>query len=246
MKNLFNIISILLISILAVSCGDINVDFDDDGERIKGNNVFVTEDRDVTDFENLRISHFFKIILQQGEFDVAVEAESNLMKYILTEVKDGTLKVRRKKGFRLKTEETPKIYITMPDLQDISFDGAGSFETKGVFEAENVALKISGGVEIDLNLDCNSLRTELSGAADFDLEGSAERFSINTSGAGSIDAEDFVTEFSKINVSGAASVKVHTTDRLEARISGVGSIRYAGNPENIDKHVSGLGSIKPI
>jgi len=234
---------------LFASCGDIDIQFDDDKDSVKveGNGEIETQTREVADFENLEVNYHFNVILEQGEEPgVVIEAESNLMEYVVTEVENGTLKLTRKKGFRFKTKNTPKIYVTMSTLKEINFYGAGTFKNKGVFEADDVDIQISGGVEMDLNFDCESLTTNLSGAADFDLEGSAERFSASTSGAGSIDAEDFITEVSKISVSGAASVKVHATEKVEAHISGVGSIRYGGNPKTIDKHVSGLGSIKAI
>lgn len=253
MKNFqFNFLAaIAIFSFFSLaSCGDMDIQFDSDDKdavKVEGNGDVETQTREIADFENLEVSHHFNVVLEQGEEpSLVIEAESNLLEYVVTEVENGTLKLKRKKGFRFKTKNTPKIYVTMTTLKEINFSGAGTFKNKGVFEAENVAIHISGGVDMDLNFDCESLSTSLSGAADFEIEGSADRFSASTSGAGSIDAEDFITEVSKVSVSGAASIKVHATEKVEAHISGVGSVRYGGNPKTVDKHVSGLGSIRAI
>ena len=47
----------------------------------------------------------------------------------------------------------------------------------------------------------------------------------------------------KVTVTGAGSVNVYATQELNATVSGVGQITYAGDPPVVNKSVSGVGSI---
>jgi len=46
-----------------------------------------------------------------------------------------------------------------------------------------------------------------------------------------------------IRVTGAGSVDVYATQQLDAIVSGVGQITYAGDPPVVNKNVSGIGTI---
>jgi hypothetical protein len=59
------------------------------GKRITGNNQVTTENRQMNDFTGVEVAGPYKVYLTQGNaFSVRVEAEENLMDYIITE-KDG-------------------------------------------------------------------------------------------------------------------------------------------------------------
>ncbi len=243
MFNLRSAVAIFgMISMLVTNCymGEMS------GERISGDGNFETETRNVDEFNKLGVSNMFNIILRQGTQELTIEAESNILEHLETEVSNGKLRIRTESGYNLKPTKTPNIYISMAELERIHLSGAGTFKSDDTFEATDVELDISGAVDIDLELNCETLKVSMSGAADMNLEGEADDFRLSTSGAGNIDAEDFVTEFSAVSISGAASARVHVTDHLKASISGLGSIEYKGNPEKIDKSVSGLGSVKEI
>ena len=45
-------------------------------------------------------------------------------------------------------------------------------------------------------------------------------------------------------VSGVGGMEVNATQKLDASTSGVGSVKYKGNPEHTQKSASGVGKIK--
>lgn len=85
---------------------------------------------------------------------------------------------------------------------------------------------------------------EIFGASNLTISGACERASAVINGASNIMANDFVTKASTINLRGASKYEVHATESLDARIDGVGSIVYAGNPDSITRHIEGLGSVR--
>jgi hypothetical protein len=49
-----------------------------------------------------------------------------------------------------------------------------------------------------------------------------------------------------VAISGAGSAEVHADKRLQGDISGVGTIRYAGQPGEVVKNITGWGDITPV
>ena len=83
----------------------------------------------------------------------------------------------------------------------------------------------------------------VSGASAIQLRGQVNELIIRMSGAGDIEAYDLVSKYCKISLSGIGSAEIYVEDELEANISGVGGIRYRGNPNRVRDDISGLGRI---
>lgn len=67
---------------------------------------------------------------------------------------------------------------------------------------------------------------------------------IRVSGAGDADTRKLKAKHVDISVSGAGDAEVFASKSIRARVSGVGSIDYYGDPEENETRVSGIGSIK--
>jgi hypothetical protein len=52
---------------------------------------------------------------------------------------------------------------------------------------------------------------------------------------------DLVAREAVIEISGAGDVHVHATESLTASVSGAGDVIYTGDPEEVNKDVSGAG-----
>jgi hypothetical protein len=78
------------------------------------------------------------------------------------------------------------------------------------------------------------------------VAGTAKKQSVNISGSSKIDAFDLKSEESEVSISGSGNVNINVTQSLEARVSGSGDIRYKGNPDIRNIHVSGSGNIKKV
>ena len=75
--------------------------------------------------------------------------------------------------------------------------------------------------------------------------GTVREQQVTMSGAGGYSAPDLVSKRCTINVAGIGGAQVNCTDELNAEISGLGGITYAGRPAVVSQHVSGLGHVRP-
>lgn len=48
-----------------------------------------------------------------------------------------------------------------------------------------------------------------------------------------------------VTISGTGNVKVNASEQLDAVVSGVGTVTYAGNPPIVHSTISGVGAIRP-
>ena len=95
-------------------------------------------------------------------------------------------------------------------------------------------------------LDTDCLQVVNSGVGSIDVAGIADEVDLRNSGVGSINTQQLKALRAKASVSGVGSIKCYASESIEGRVSGVGSLEYAGHPRQQDNKRSGVGSIKAI
>lgn len=203
-----------------------------------------TEDRAVSGFHGIAIGGSFEVELSQGSTEsLKVEAEEEIMTNIITEVKDGSLKISYKgKGWHSKSI---KIFISFKDLDNISCSGSNELKGKGLLKFSKLDLDLSGSADIDLQLEASTLKADMSGSSNTKLSGTVTNMDVEISGAGNLEASELTSQVFELEISGSGDAKVNVSKELKVQISGSGDVVYKGDP-NIKKSISGSGSIKKI
>ncbi len=91
---------------------------------IQGSGIYITENRTVDDFSSIDISGIGDVYLIQGERELKIEAEDNIIQEIKTEVGDGKLTIYHKARC-IKPHMPIKIFISTPELDELSVSGSG-------------------------------------------------------------------------------------------------------------------------
>lgn len=210
---------------------------------IKGNGKVERESRDISNFQSIDVSGNFDVFIRQGDVEsVKVEADDNLLELINTTVQGGELKISSTKSIR--TFEKLSVYVTVVELKEIDGSGACDIKSEGTLKLKYLEIDISGACDIILDIECEGLDVEASGACDLDLKGVAEVASYDASGACDINAFGLKTKRCKIDMSGAGEANVTVKKKLEVNASGAGTVRYKGEPEDVDSKTSGAASVK--
>ena len=204
-----------------------------------------TEKREesVSGFNRVSIETFGEVLISQGnEESLTIEAPRDYLRYITTEVTDGTLYIKTRRGFVGGPVQRVTYSLTVKDLNEISFSGAGSIK---VFSLETNDFKVdlsgAGSIEID-NLKADNLFINLSSAGAVVAAGTVKTQDVNLSGLGSYEGGDLRSDDAKVNLSGAGSAVVWAESKLDVNVSGVGSVEYFGGPK-VTQNISGLGSV---
>ncbi len=238
MKNVFGLV---LIALFTLSC---NAQW---GKKIKGNGNVVTIDRSVGEYDAVAVAGWFDVDIVNGrEGELSLQGEENLLEYIITEVKNGKLTIKVKKGYNLQSSTWKRgILVTVPveEINSVALSGSGDIIGKDVLRADDFSASMSGSGDINLSVEADYLKTVISGSGDIELSGKARDFDVTVSGSGDVDAFDLEADHVKANVSGSANIKVTANQSLTARVSGSGDILYKGDPDKVDSKASGSGDI---
>lgn len=217
------------------------------GNRVheSGNGTIKQETRNVGAFFNIDVEGEFEIVLQEGSNPlIEVETDENLHQYVETVVDGQTLTVRNIEN--IEPSEQTRLIITYQRLESIRLGGAAKLSNQATLKAENLRLRVEGAGVVDLGLDVGELEVRLAGAGLISLRGKANSQRLELSGAGNLSAFELESKDCNIELSGFGSAQIFVTDNLEAEVSGVGNIRFKGDPRNIRREVTGLGDIARV
>lgn len=116
-----------------------------------------------------------------------------------------------------------------------------------VYTNDLLALKNSGASSIRMDsLDTDRIEIINSGVGSIAISGLADNVTLQNSGVGSINAENLKALNVKANVSGVGSITCYASERIEGKVSGVGSLKYVGNPKHKNNKRTGVGSISEM
>jgi hypothetical protein len=216
--------------------------------KVKGDGNIVKETRTVSDYDEITTGGSFYVDLVAGkEGNILLEGDKNLLDLIITEVKNNKLKVGFQKGVNVDYR-SGKIKITIPfdKISKINFAGSGEIETKNPIISSSLEIILSGSGKANIETNVDKLSAILSGSGNVNISGSTTDLSIKLSGSGEIDCSNLKSSNVDTLLSGSGDITVNCNKNLMGRVSGSGNIFYSGNPEMVDKKVSGSGNIKKV
>lgn len=219
---------------------------------IEGNGNVRTEEREASSFNAIANETSFHVVYVQGaEYSITVEAESNIMPFIETNIRGGALEINTVRGSHcLRYGTQPVITVTAPIISELVNAGSGDIvagnlageEVKivasgsgdiftGTVGSEDVSVVVSGSGNIMTDdINTTAFRATLSGSGDLTISGETVTGRYVVSGSGSVFSVNLVMESAVVTMSGSGSVYTTVNDQIDAVISGSGNIYLRGDP----------------
>ena len=198
-----------------------------------------------------------------GTDEIVVEANANLIDYVIAEVKHGTLKIGIDE--RVRVSGNVHVVVRIPNngkIDAIRGSSAAVIRTETALLASELTIRLSSAASLDAALKADrcdirlSSAAELQVAADFgtcsidlssgseaDLSGKADALTANLSSGSELDAYALTARRCKVDVSSGAEAKVACSERLTAQASSGGAIKYKGDCA-VEQHTSSGGAVK--
>jgi len=207
-----------------------------------------SEDRHLTGFSAVNVAGSFDVYITQGNTEsVKVDAPSEVIDRIITEVQGGVLKIYTKNnnGWNWSWNDKKKIvvYVTLKNVNAVSLAGSGDVFFKDGLRAPALKVKLTGSGDISGKVDVKSLESSVSGSGDITLTGRAESSLVSVIGSGDFTGSNLVTTNTSVKVAGSGDAKVNANDKLDASVVGSGDIHYTGNTKNVSSSKAGSGSV---
>ena len=212
---------------------------------VRGSGKLVTESREVMDFDRVSLGGSGKVILIQGETEsLTIETDRNVMRYVTSEVRDGTLVLGTKSGVMVSPTRL-RFTVSVKDLAGLTTSGSGDIVVERV-DADRLEIKVSGSGQVRIDaLTAKEVAVRISGSGDVELAGEVTEQEVTISGSGKYRGGDLRSETVALTISGSGDATLWTTESLDARLTGSGSASYYGNPRT-DVSSSGSGKVKGL
>ncbi len=228
----------------------------------KGNAV-VSRMYSIKDFSGIKVHGAYNVYFTQGDtWSVRVETEEKQMDLIVLSKEKGQLVIKTKEGRSACFRETPKVFITAPDLSSVEIHGACNFFVENM-QADKLTVKTYGSSDIFIEqlrantflgechgscdikavIDAIDCSISASGSADAKLKVKADDLTVKASGACDMQI-DFTGKRGEVSCSGAGTINLHTDcEYLHARNSGASDFKISGTADETQIEASGTANI---
>jgi hypothetical protein len=216
-------------------------------KTVHGNGNFSSEERNVNNTERIKSLGNFDIDIVQGsQSSVKIEADENLIPYILTENKEGRLVIRAKEGYNLSSDRKIKLTVTTNKLEEVEIDGSGNVNGVGKFTgSDHLKISVAGSGDITLDANTPSVESSIAGTGNITLSGETKDSKIEIAGVGDYKAENLMSENVEVHIAGSGNARVYAESSLSVNIAGSGNVYYKGNA-SVKESVAGSGKISKV
>ncbi|WBV54857.1 DUF4252 domain-containing protein [Chryseobacterium sp. PTM-20240506] len=227
------------------------------------------EARNVGEFSGIQVSTGVNLVYkQESPTSVKVIADADKLQYVITKVENGILKVYvDNKGERNVRFKNLSVNVSSPRMSSVKASSGANFTAvnpvkenrmdidassgstiKGKFNVSGTTdVSSTSGASIKVSLNTSSVVVKASSGSDTILEGQATSGVIDISSGASCKAENLRLSELEVESTSGSSLTINVTDKLKAKASSGGSIKYKGNPR-IDSNISKVsgGSLRSI
>jgi hypothetical protein len=194
---------------------------------VTGNGTIVSEDRVVSGFTAVTHAGEGSVhITVGGQEALRIEVDENLLQHIITQVQGGVLQILTAANVDIVPTTTIQYFVTMMELESVVLSGVGSIEVPPL-TVDQLSLTLSGVGDIECSgLDAVELQTVLSGVGNVHCDGQVDVQTVTVTGVGSYDAPNLASREATVTVGNSGSATVNVSERLEAMVTGNGSVTY--------------------
>lgn len=207
-----------------------------------------TEIRKVSNFNGIKVATGIDLYITMGDVEeVKIVAEDDIIDNLITEVKDGTLRIYMKQSnnwFNWNIgNQTRKAYVTVKELNTINASSGSDVQSENTLKGETLEVKASSGSDVTLDIYYKSFSLDTSSGSDAKISGKTKNFKAEASSGSDIKAQDLESSICRVSVSSGSDASVNVTDEMYAKASSGADVRYYGNPKVKDIDESSGGDV---
>ncbi|MFT3845143.1 MAG: DUF2807 domain-containing protein [Lacibacter sp.] len=119
---------------------------------VRGNGDIQSSIRKEGNFKSVNAAGSFEVFFTQGaENEIKIEADENLMRYILTDVENGVLKIKTSNGLNIRPTQDIRVYVTAPKYEVITLAGSGNMQAQTKITSDSrIKFSIAGSGDIKI------------------------------------------------------------------------------------------------
>jgi hypothetical protein len=207
-----------------------------------------TETRQVSNFNGIKVSTGIDLYITMGASEeVKIVADDEIIDDLITEVKDGTLRIYMKQTnnwFNWNSgNQTRKAYVTVKELKSIDASSGSDVKSENTLKGEELKVNASSGSDVEIDVYYKNVWLDTSSGSNAKLSGKTKNFKAEASSGSDIKAQDLESSICRVSVSSGSDATVNVTDELYAKASSGADVMYYGNPQVKDIDESSGGDV---
>lgn len=198
-----------------------------DNRIIKASGNIVTKEIPIPEFNAINTSRAVKVVLTEQGDKIRIDADENLMAWVVVEPEDGELQVTIDR--QIKSINNSHVTVTIPvqgrTFRSLRASSAAEIRGKEVeLKGADLLVKASSAAKIETSVKAGSCSIDASSAADIDLTVKAATCNIEASSAASVRA-DIQSKSCTADASSAAGITLKgLTEYFESGSSSAGKV----------------------
>lgn len=198
-----------------------------DNRIIKASGNIVTKEIPIPEFNAINTSRAVKVVLTEQGDKIRIDADENLMAWVVVEPEDGELQVTIDR--QIKSINNSHVTVTIPvqgrTFRSLRALSAAEIRGKEVeLKGADLRVKASSAAKIETSVKAGSCSIDASSAADIDLTVKAATCNIEASSAASVRA-DIQSKSCTADASSAAGITLKgLTEYFESGSSSAGKV----------------------
>lgn len=181
--------------------------------------------REVPEFKSIRSEGAYKLVVNVGKpQSLVLRADDEWLAKLVTKVVGDELVISMPDVKNYKFSEAVTVTINVPVLNKFQMEGAGSSDLN--------------------NISGERFQMSYQGVGRLMASGKVQNLVMRMEGVGSVNTRDLDAQNVDVRLEGVGSAKVRASESLNARVDGIGSLTYYGNPAKVTKRVDGIGSVR--
>ena len=236
----FTLIFCLLLALPACSFTIGDTEF----TTVTGSGNVVTEERPISGVKRVSLSNQGDLTVVIGAAEsLVIEAEDNLLDYIQTEVRGGTLEIDTQNGVNMDNIDPIRYTLTVKSLEGIDINSSGGAVLPALtVDSFEININSSGDTSVE-SLTAEKLTVHISSSGQVDIAGGmVVTLDVTISSSGDLHMEDVVVQDAKVSISSSGSAYLQVSGDLKGNISSSGNIYVTGSPQ-VDVNTSSSGKV---
>ena len=241
MKNLNLFFLTLILNLIMLTASNTNA------QKITGDGNVVKETRSIGSFSEITTEGVVNVYLSQGSTEsVVVEADKNLIAYIITKSDGDKLVIKTRDELEVEKSTKMNVYVTLKNITKLENNNVGKLETVNQLNLNTLNIDNNSVGSTKLDLKCSDLKVDFNSVGNLTLTGEITKVSIDHNGVGNVNAEELSADIVKIDNNGVGNAEVNCNKELYMNLNGIGNISYKGNGVVKELNISGMGKVKKM
>ena len=210
-------------------------------DDVVGNGVPAERAVDVINFDRIDFAGIGTVTAGPGLEGATVRADENIIDLVAVEVRNRVLFISMPENTSIDPVVPIEIDVQFADLASVEMSGAGTLVVTD-WSADIAEAVLSGAGDVVVAIDANELNVDYPGAGSVTITGTVVTQRLDKDGLGPYTATDLRSQFAELTARGVGDIDVWVTAELFYNVTGVGELRYWGEP-TLEGRISSQGGL---